>query len=52
MSAAKILLEQSAGNIEEIKDLTPASNSKNFYAKGLGVKEDKHRDTVAVRSST
>lgn len=52
MSAAKVLvLEQLAGNIEEIKELTPTSNSINFYARGLGVKEGKHRNTVAVRSS-
>lgn len=52
VTAAKVsLLEWSAGNIEEIKELTPTSNSINSHAKGSSDKEDKHRDAVAVRSS-
>lgn len=49
--AAKVSLEQLAGNIQEIKDLLPTPNSINSHARDSGNREDKYKDTVAVRTS-
>lgn len=52
LTAAKVsLLEQLAGNIQEIKELPPTPNSISSHARDSGDKEDKHKDTVAVRPS-
>lgn len=43
------LLEQVAGNIQEVKELPPTPNSINTYAKDSADKAGKHKD--AVRAS-